>query len=157
MRIAVSLNLTPFPIYKYKKEIAVKNYLKEKLELEYSRAIKKGFGRGTYGFYISAAKAIDSGKRDLALKILDAMKEKEYKIGQNQFNFEGEIECKNCALFSEAEDTEFLIRVYLFNKENKIKKLYFNYDKYGRFIPRGALLDIETIKKICETRFVAVA
>ena len=155
MRIAVSLSLTPNPLYK--RENVVKDYLREKLEVEYTKAVKQGFGRIIYGFYISAAKAIESGKKNLALKILDAMQRGADEFERAQFDFGGKFECNNCALVSVAEDMEILLRLEIFYRKNGIKKLYFNYDRSGRFVPKGAILDIDTIRKIYEMRFVAVA
>ncbi len=155
MRIIVSLNLPPYHIYR--REKALKDYLKEKLELEYSRVVKRGFGRKAYGLYISVAKAIEEGKRELALKLLDVMHSYDRRYGEDGFEFGGELECKNCALISLSEDFELFSQLGFIQKNGGVKKVYYRYDGFGKSIPQGALLDVNAIEKIYKSRFMAVA
>jgi len=154
MRVIVSLSLPPY--YLYKREKVLKDYLKEKLELEYAKAVKHGLGRKVYGLYISTAKAIEEGKRDLALKLLDVLHGYDISYSDEGFEFGGELEYKNCALVSLSEDFDLFFYIGFVEKE-KIKKIYYSYDKTGKFIPQGALLDADVIENVYKNRFMAVA
>ena len=155
MRILVSLNFNPKILYK--KDAALKGYLKEKLELEYSKAIKKGFKRKIYGLYISATKAINDGNKKLALRLLDEIRKSGFDYSQRDFEFGWDYKYENYALLSVAEDTELFLRLEKDVEKNGVRKLYVNYDKSGEYIPEGVLLDVDLLKEIYEKRFVAVA
>ncbi len=154
MRIVTTLSFGPIKLEKRENKII--KYIGQQLEKSFSETVRNGrIDFKVYGTYNAVFTSLERGYLLRSpINTLSNTMPTEKKLEEGPTEFQYIPPCENCALLSSKEDE--IVRKLL-RKKDSLHKIFYFYDKNGKLIAAGIIVNIHALQEALKESFIAVA